>query len=148
MALLLMWATVGFAFTPLHAIPGRTSTSSSSPSRSATLVRYSSAGRRAFVEQLLVAVPTLVITPGLVLAEEGGELGDLEAPEVSAAPSVDEQARIAAKLAAQKASGSAINRKLTAAEALKAEQEKKAAIKSKSKKESREDLCEMLGRGC
>ena len=95
------------------------------------------------------AVVTAISAPKSVFAdEEAGDLVDLEAPEVQIGPSTDEQARISAKLAAQKAAGSAINRKLSAAEALKAEQGKKAAIKSKSKTEAREDLCEMLGRGC
>ena len=58
-----------------------------------------------------------------------------------------EAARIARKLAAQN-SGAKGGERQTAAEKLKAEQQKQRQEKKKSKAEQREDLCELLGRGC
>ena len=58
-----------------------------------------------------------------------------------------EAARIARKLAAQNA-GSRGGERQTAAQRLAAEQQKQRQEKKKSKAEQREDLCELLGRGC
>mmetsp|Transcript_693 Transcript_693/g.880 ORF Transcript_693/g.880 Transcript_693/m.880 type:complete len:106 (-) Transcript_693:191-508(-) len=57
----------------------------------------------------------------------------------------EEEARIRRKLAAQEKEGGS---KRSYSEDLKAEREREKAIKSKSKKQQQEDLCELLGRGC
>mmetsp|Transcript_70238 Transcript_70238/g.158822 ORF Transcript_70238/g.158822 Transcript_70238/m.158822 type:complete len:138 (+) Transcript_70238:23-436(+) len=110
----------------------------------ASVVASSAVDRRGFFSGVLTAsvlgAGALVVPPAFA----DGELSDL------GAPSDEEQARIAAKLALQKKAGkaAAINRKQSFSEALKAEQAKEKDLGSKSKAEKREDLCDLLGRGC
>lgn len=60
-----------------------------------------------------------------------------------------EAGRITRKLAAQNADrGTPGGGRLTVKEKMESEQEKQKTEKKKSKSEQREDLCELLGRGC
>ena len=93
--------------------------------------------RRALLQRLPAAL-ALVSAPALA-----GDVEDLAAPTQEEI----EAARIARKLAAQN-SGAKGGERQTAAEKLKAEQQKQRQEKKKSKAEQREDLCELLGRGC
>ena len=105
------------------------------PSNGAALVEASS--RRALLQRLPAAL-ALVSAPALA-----GDVEDLAPPTQEEI----EAARIARKLAAQN-SGAKGGERQTAAEKLKAEQQKQRQEKKKSKAEQREDLCELLGRGC
>ena len=93
--------------------------------------------RRAVLQRLPAAL-ALVSAPALA-----GDVEDLAPPTQEEI----EAARIARKLAAQN-SGAKGGERQTAAEKLKAEQQKQRQEKKKSKAEQREDLCELLGRGC
>ena len=93
--------------------------------------------RRAVLQRLPAAL-ALVSAPALA-----GDVEDLAPPSQEEI----EAARIARKLAAQNA-GSRGGERQTAAQRLAAEQQKQRQEKKKSKAEQREDLCELLGRGC
>ena len=93
--------------------------------------------RRAVLQRLPAAL-ALVSAPALA-----GDVEDLAPPTQEEI----EAARIARKLAAQNA-GSRGGERQTAAQRLAAEQQKQRQEKKKSKAEQREDLCELLGRGC
>ena len=67
---------------------------------------------------------------------------------VLADDAADEEERIRRKLAAQAKAGNKSDGKKSYSEEFKAEQDKKKAIKQKTKEEKRDDLCELLGRGC
>ena len=88
--------------------------------------------------QRLPAALALVSAPALA-----GDVEDLAPPSQEEI----EAARIARKLAAQNA-GARGGERQTAAQRLAAEQQKQRQKKKKSKAEQREDLCELLGRGC
>ena len=105
------------------------------PRSTAALVEASP--RRAVLQRLPAAL-ALVSAPALA-----GDVEDLAPPTQEEI----EAARIARKLAAQN-SGAKGGERQTAAEKLKAEQQKQRQEKKKSKAEQREDLCELLGRGC
>ena len=105
------------------------------PSNGAALVEASS--RRALLQRLPAAL-ALVSAPALA-----GDVEDLAPPSQEEI----EAARIARKLAAQNA-GARGGERQTAAQRLAAEQQKQRQEKKKSKAEQREDLCELLGRGC
>jgi hypothetical protein len=90
------------------------------------------------VLQRLPAALALVSAPALA-----GDVEDLAPPTQEEI----EAARIARKLAAQNA-GARGGERQTAAQRLAAEQQKQRQEKKKSKAEQREDLCELLGRGC
>ena len=104
-------------------------------STAAALVEASS--RRALLQRLPAAL-ALVSAPALA-----GDVEDLAPPTQEEI----EAARIARKLAAQNA-GARGGERQTAAQRLAAEQQKQRQKKKKSKAEQREDLCELLGRGC
>ena len=104
-------------------------------SNTAALVEASP--RRALLQRLPAAL-ALVSAPALA-----GDVEDLAPPSQEEI----EAARIARKLAAQNA-GSRGGERQTAAQRLAAEQLKQRQEKKKSKAEQREDLCELLGRGC
>ena len=104
-------------------------------SSTAAIVEASS--RRALLQRLPAAL-ALVSAPALA-----ADVEDLAPPSQEEI----EAARIARKLAAQN-SGAKGGERQTAAEKLKAEQQKQRQEKKKSKAEQREDLCELLGRGC
>ena len=93
--------------------------------------------RRALLQRLPAAL-ALVSAPALA-----ADVEDLAPPSQEEI----EAARIARKLAAQNA-GSRGGERQTAAQRLAAEQQKQRQEKKKSKAEQREDLCELLGRGC
>ena len=93
--------------------------------------------RRALLQRLPAAL-ALVSAPALA-----GDVEDLAPPSQEEI----EAARIARKLAAQNA-GARGGERQTAAQRLAAEQQKQRQEKKKSKAEQREDLCELLGRGC
>ena len=93
--------------------------------------------RRALLQRLPAAL-ALVSAPALA-----GDVEDLAPPTQEEI----EAARIARKLAAQNA-GARGGERQTAAQRLAAEQQKQRQEKKKSKAEQREDLCELLGRGC
>ncbi len=101
----------------------------------AALVEASS--RRALLQRLPVAL-ALISAPALA-----ADVEDLAPPSQEEI----EAARIARKLAAQNA-GARGGERQTAAQRLAAEQQKQRQEKKKSKAEQREDLCELLGRGC
>lgn len=82
---------------------------------------------------LVVTLPLVSVFPAFA-----DEASDAEA---------EEEARIRRKLAAQAKAGSDTGKK-SYSEELKAEREKERELSSKSKKEKREDMCELLGRGC
>ena len=105
--------------------------------RSSTAAIVEASPRRAVLQRLPAAL-ALVSAPALA-----GDVEDLAPPTQEEI----EAARIARKLAAQN-SGSKGGERQTAAEKLKAEQQKQRQEKKKSKAEQREDLCELLGRGC
>ena len=104
-------------------------------SSTAAIVEASS--RRALLQRLPAAL-ALVSAPALA-----ADVEDLAPPSQEEI----EAARIARKLAAQNA-GSRGGERQTAAQRLAAEQQKQRQEKKKSKAEQREDLCELLGRGC
>ena len=106
------------------------------PQQSRTAVLEASS-RRALLQRLPAAL-ALVSAPALA-----GDVEDLAAPSQEEI----EAARIARKLAAQNA-GARGGERQTAAQRLAAEQQKQRQEKKKSKAEQREDLCELLGRGC
>ena len=93
--------------------------------------------RRALLQRLPAAL-ALVSAPALA-----ADVEDLAPPSQEEI----EAARIARKLAAQNA-GARGGERQTAAQRLAAEQQKQRQEKKKSKAEQREDLCELLGRGC
>ncbi len=93
--------------------------------------------RRALLQRLPAAL-ALISAPALA-----ADVEDLEPPSQEEI----EAARIARKLAAQNA-GARGGERQTAAQRLAAEQQKQRQEKKKSKAEQREDLCELLGRGC
>ena len=105
--------------------------------RSSTAALVEASPRRAWLQRLPAAL-ALVSAPALA-----GDVEDLAPPTQEEI----EAARIARKLAAQN-SGAKGGERQTAAEKLKAEQQKQRQEKKKSKAEQREDLCELLGRGC
>ena len=105
------------------------------PRSTAALVEASP--RRALLQRL-PAVALIAAAPALA-----ADVEDLAPPSQEEI----EAARIARKLAAQN-SGAKGGERQTAAEKLKAEQQKQRQEKKKSKAEQREDLCELLGRGC
>ena len=105
--------------------------------RSSTAALVEASSRRAVLQRLPAAL-ALVSAPALA-----GDVEDLAPPTQEEI----EAARIARKLAAQN-SGAKGGERQTAAEKLKAEQQKQRQEKKKSKAEQREDLCELLGRGC
>ena len=105
--------------------------------RSSTAALVEAPSRRALLQRLPAAL-ALVSAPALA-----GDVEDLAPPTQEEI----EAARIARKLAAQN-SGAKGGERQTAAEKLKAEQQKQRQEKKKSKAEQREDLCELLGRGC
>ena len=93
--------------------------------------------RRAWLQRLPAAL-AIVSAPALA-----GDVEDLTPPTQEEI----EAARIVRKLAAQNA-GARGGERQTAAQRLAAEQQKQRQEKKKSKAEQREDLCELLGRGC
>ena len=105
--------------------------------RSSTAAIVEASSRRALLQRLPAAL-ALVSAPALA-----GDVEDLAAPTQEEI----EAARIARKLAAQN-SGARGGERQTAAQRLAAEQQKQRQEKKKSKAEQREDLCELLGRGC
>ena len=105
--------------------------------RSSTAALVEAPSRRAVLQRLPAAL-ALVSAPAFA-----GDVEDLAPPTQEEI----EAARIARKLAAQN-SGAKGGERQTAAEKLKAEQQKQRQEKKKSKAEQREDLCELLGRGC
>ena len=105
--------------------------------RSSTAAFVEASTRRALLQRLPAAL-ALVSAPALA-----GDVEDLAPPSQEEI----EAARIARKLAAQNA-GSRGGERQTAAQRLAAEQQKQRQEKKKSKAEQREDLCELLGRGC
>ena len=104
---------------------------------SSTAAIVEASPRRALLQRLPAAL-ALVSAPALA-----ADVEDLAPPSQEEI----EAARIARKLAAQN-SGAKGGERQTAAEKLKAEQQKQRQEKKKSKAEQREDLCELLGRGC
>mmetsp|Transcript_5897 Transcript_5897/g.17784 ORF Transcript_5897/g.17784 Transcript_5897/m.17784 type:complete len:126 (+) Transcript_5897:32-409(+) len=98
----------------------------------------------------VVEAPTrrqwLAVLPacGLALAPECSRAEDAP-PAVT--PEEEEAARIERKLAAQRAAGSNEGKKSFARD-LADERAKEKARKNKTKQEQREELCELLGRGC
>ena len=113
-------------------------TSALAPAPRSTAAALVEAPSRRAVLQRLPAALALVSAPALA-----GDVEDLAPPTQEEI----EAARIARKLAAQN-SGAKGGERQTAAEKLKAEQQKQRQEKKKSKAEQREDLCELLGRGC
>ena len=105
--------------------------------RSSTAALVEASSRRALLQRLPAAL-ALVSAPALA-----GDVEDLAPPSQEEI----EAARIARKLAAQNA-GARGGERQTAAQRLAAEQQKQRQEKKKSKAEQREDLCELLGRGC
>ena len=105
--------------------------------RSSTAALVEASPRRAVLQRLPAAL-ALVSAPALA-----GDVEDLAPPSQEEI----EAARIARKLAAQN-SGAKGGERQTAAQRLAAEQQKQRQEKKKSKAEQREDLCELLGRGC
>ena len=105
--------------------------------RSSTAALVEASPRRAWLQRLPAAL-ALVSAPALA-----GDVEDLAPPTQEEI----EAARIARKLAAQNA-GARGGERQTAAQRLAAEQQKQRQEKKKSKAEQREDLCELLGRGC
>ena len=105
--------------------------------RSSTAALVEASSRRAVLQRLPAAL-ALVSAPALA-----GDVEDLAPPSQEEI----EAARIARKLAAQN-SGAKGGERQTAAQRLAAEQQKQRQEKKKSKAEQREDLCELLGRGC
>ena len=105
--------------------------------RSSTAALVEASSRRALLQRLPAAL-ALVSAPALA-----GDVEDLAPPTQEEI----EAARIARKLAAQNA-GARGGERQTAAQRLAAEQQKQRQEKKKSKAEQREDLCELLGRGC
>lgn len=115
-------------------------TSALAPQRSSVALEASS--RRATLQAFVPAV-ALVLAPRAwagVLDEEMLKMPTQEEVEAG---------RIARKLAAQNADrGTPGGGRLTVKEKMESEQEKQKTEKKKSKSEQREDLCELLGRGC
>ena len=105
--------------------------------RSSTAALVEASSRRAVLQRLPAAL-ALVSAPALA-----ADVEDLAPPSQEEI----EAARIARKLAAQNA-GARGGERQTAAQRLAAEQQKQRQEKKKSKAEQREDLCELLGRGC
>ena len=105
--------------------------------RSTAAALVEASPRRALLQRLPAAL-ALVSAPALA-----GDVEDLAPPSQEEI----EAARIARKLAAQNA-GARGGERQTAAQRLAAEQQKQRQEKKKSKAEQREDLCELLGRGC
>jgi len=91
--------------------------------------------------QAAAAVPVAALLSPLA-ARADGEVQDLDAPSQEEI----EKARLARKLAAQNKDKK--SEKKGFAGSLADEQAKEKQLKSKSKQEKREDLCELLGRGC
>ncbi len=104
--------------------------------RSSTAALVEASPRRAWLQRLPAAL-ALVSAPALA-----ADVEDLAPPSQEEI----EAARIARKLAAQN-SGAKGGERQTAAEKLKAEQQKQRQEKN-SKAEQREDLCKLLGRAC
>ena len=111
-------------------------TSALAPQQTRTAVLEASS-RRALLQRLPAA---LALASAPALAADVEDLAPPSQEEIEAA-------RIARKLAAQNA-GARGGERQTAAQRLAAEQQKQRQEKKKSKAEQREDLCELLGRGC
>lgn len=84
---------------------------------------------------------------GLVLPRRMMMVAVASAIEPKTPEELEDEARIQRKLAAQAKSSSGGGKK-SYADNLREEREKERSLKSKTKQEKREDLCELLGRGC
>ena len=117
--------------------PAATVLSATSATRSELL----EVSRRASLQRLVLTPLAIAAVAPAAFAEDGAVM-DLDAPS----PEEIEKARLARKLAMQNKDKPSEKKGFAAS--LAAEQNKERAIKKKSKQEQREDLCEMLGRGC
>jgi hypothetical protein len=84
-----------------------------------------------------------LISSAFVVIAASAKAADQQLPQISA----EEMEQIKRKAELQKQAGSG-SRDLSYMERLKAEQAKQKSQKTKTKAERRDDLCEVLGRGC